>query len=459
MADDKVAISTVASIFRFRVRVLIVIVAAVCSPSHADANQAGREICEAGVRQAGFEPEKPYEFRQAGFFSKEKHIFGALSCELNSDGSIARVRRGESIVAEDGFFGVEELELRKRILQATSDKINEAAGERDRKIEEARNEYQKTTTEFEKTQQVALTGIGSGELKQDELRSLGFSEDEISAFETMLGVGTPSSSSEGKPEESAGAQETPEAVEDQRQKREAERARVEQTRVKLASELSSVRSLIAERRFFEAETTVKQAISLSAWTPEEVAALELLTFRTVRNVPASETDVNEVGYRLLSLLAPDNETYQESYQRYKARRDKEAEAQRRRLAEQAAEARREADARRLREGKERFDWIASRLNSQNSEAQRQFAFEQVEGKLVVGSGRVESVERAGLLTPPTVTLGAGYGGLTVFCRLPSATSNASLARISKGIRFECVGELSSYTFLWGSASLSIYASE
>lgn len=65
-----------------------------------------RETCERGIQRAGYTPEEPYGYNEAGFFTRANHLFGVFTCEVNVDGTIHRILRGKTVIAEDGLYGI-----------------------------------------------------------------------------------------------------------------------------------------------------------------------------------------------------------------------------------------------------------------------------------------------------------------------------------------------------------------
>lgn len=418
------------------------------SPTLVLANAKERETCARGIERAGFSIEEPYTYDEPGFFSRASHTFGVFTCEVNADGTINKILRGQSVIAEDGLYGVQALKIRELIEASAEDRRDEARKERDAAIEHARNLYEDTSGKIDGSNALALQKLRKGELHDTALSELGFTKAEIAKFRSNLGLRegatseqmeSPKELKSAQAEAARLAEESERVAQEQKQENERRRERAKKT---FPLAMKSAES----RNFTNVRLLAGAALQLDAWSEEEIKQLEALVYAQVRPLPAAKTDENLEGYRTLVVIAPDNADYRRSLEKYSDQQQADADA-----------ARKQQQATTDRAAKDRFDWIASRLSRNNSEAQRQYAFEQVENKPVVASGRVSDVERAGILVPPTITIDAGYDGLTVFCRLPRSTSDGALASVSLGQRYECRGTASSYTFIFGSASMSVDA--
>lgn len=86
--------------------------------------------CEHALQGMGYSL-STYAFEEAGWLSKEKHIFnGALTCYIEKDGDVHSIEDNGIVVAEDGFFGKEALgkrddlnEERRRVIREEKSRI------------------------------------------------------------------------------------------------------------------------------------------------------------------------------------------------------------------------------------------------------------------------------------------------------------------------------------------------
>lgn len=416
-------------------------------PVWADANQ--RDACALGIERAGFNIEEPYRYEESGFFSLASHIFGVFTCEVNSDGTVHKILRGQSIIAEDGIYGIQALKIWELIEASAEDRRDEAREQRDAAINSARERYENISIGIDGLNTLALNTLQKGELHEIALKDLGFTEAEITTFNADLGLKIGSSSDEIETPERAEARRAEEVRHAEIKKAEEANERAEklaENRERAERTFPIAMKAATAGNFAHVRALASKAMGLRAWSDQQLKQLEQAVYAQVRPLPASQTPQNLDGYETLALLAPDNPKYIQSVKKY---RDQSV--------EDLARERREREVANGRAAEDRFVWIASRLSGNNSEAQRQYAFEQVENKLVVAIGRVSDVERAGIISPPTITIDAGYDGLTVFCHLPRSTTDGALATVSKGQRYECRGTASSYTFIFGSAGISVTA--
>ena len=107
-------------------------------PSALSANP--RSECETIVKNLGY-PVDDYAFKEAGIFSSEQHIFGSLSCFVDSEGKFDSLYRGDTPVAEDGYYGLEALAARDAAIAEADAAERTAKAKRDAAISNARAAY------------------------------------------------------------------------------------------------------------------------------------------------------------------------------------------------------------------------------------------------------------------------------------------------------------------------------
>lgn len=290
---------------RLPFRTALVIIAFLTSQAHAS-----RSVCEQAISKSGFTPEKPYQFEDAGFFRPEKHIFGVFTCEINSDGTVRRVLRGQSVISEDGFYGIEALALRSVIESASSERFSEARSERDgliaierekrdKAIEKIRASHDRTYAAIEAAASRALNAIQRGEVRPDLLDSLGIPEAAYSSFAIVSGQ--PPIEKEAPPEADA----------EPKKQDDSEQAQNLPTRENQSFEEmhEDALKLIAELDFETASKVAKEALVGGGWTEDQVAKIEEAALQAVRPLPSSQRDENRRGYELLAIIRPENNSY------------------------------------------------------------------------------------------------------------------------------------------------------
>lgn len=125
-------------------------------PSELYANP--RSECETIVKHLGY-PVDDYAFKEAGIFSSEQHIFGSLSCFVDSEGKFDSLYRGDTPVAEDGYFGLEALAARDAAMAEADAAERTAKAKRDAAISNARATYDADWNNISKYLAVKLEDI------------------------------------------------------------------------------------------------------------------------------------------------------------------------------------------------------------------------------------------------------------------------------------------------------------
>ena len=94
---------------------------AVCGSANADP----KKDCEIALNSLGYNLNS-YAFEEAGWLSKEKHIFnGSLICYINSMKKIHSIEDNSVVVVKDGFYGQAALAKRKELNAARRAAIEE----------------------------------------------------------------------------------------------------------------------------------------------------------------------------------------------------------------------------------------------------------------------------------------------------------------------------------------------
>lgn len=99
-----------------------------------------KEDCEFVVQSLGF-PTDDYAFKKGGIFSSDQHIFGSLSCYVDYEGKFNSLYRGDTAIAEDGYFGTSVLAARDAAVQKAEAADDLEATKRDAAIRSARERY------------------------------------------------------------------------------------------------------------------------------------------------------------------------------------------------------------------------------------------------------------------------------------------------------------------------------
>lgn len=389
----------------------------------------GRKLCSEVIEQAGFQAEAPYSYEEPGFFTWEQHKFGIFRCTLNTDGTIAKVTRGDNLIAEDGFVGVDALELRalaiksQRILNAKHKK------KRDDTIEAADREYEISMENVDSLLSNLLVQIKSGTIDENTLTKMEIDKSGAVVRSALA-------------KQSDSASESSTSMEKFRIEREETEKRNKLRAAAIRRE--QISSNLKSRNFAQLVRMVGISRSAGDYTRDELKELEESIYKIVKSIPARDVDANRDGYALLVSISPINQTYIDSLTKYSDI-----------SSNQKLKTKQALGVKNSKEEGDRFNWIATRLHDNNSEAQRELAFESVEGKSVVAVGRVTDVERGGIFLGPTVTLASKHRDVDVSCSLARGTRDSVLVSIRVGSQFECRGKLSHYVFVFGSALIII----
>ena len=97
-----------------------------------------KEDCANALQSLGYTP-NAYVFEEAGWVSKEKHIFDeTLICFVTKNSEIHSIEDNGVLIAKDGFFGQDALEKRNALNSGRKKSIDEAKREIDRQFEETK---------------------------------------------------------------------------------------------------------------------------------------------------------------------------------------------------------------------------------------------------------------------------------------------------------------------------------
>ena len=101
-------------------------------------------------------------------------------------------------------------------------------------------------------------------------------------------------------------------------------------------------------------------------------------------------------------------------------------------------------------------FLETEFSDNSTEAQRDFAWEDIEGKYTSLTGQVHDVDAPGwLIKEYSVTLKLS-NGLDVYCKIPEAQASR-VKKVRFNDQFTCEGKLSSYINLFGSSGISIHS--
>lgn len=104
-----------------------------------------KETCAQIVQHLGY-PTDDYAFKEAGVFARAQHIFGSLTCYVEYDGAFNSLYRGDTPVAEDGYFGLEAIARKEEAERKAESAIAAAKRERDAAVDSARKKYDDATS-------------------------------------------------------------------------------------------------------------------------------------------------------------------------------------------------------------------------------------------------------------------------------------------------------------------------
>ncbi len=119
----------------------IVLVFVALMPVIASAAMAGpKEVCLKIVAFLGY-PTDDYAFEKAGIFTMERHNFGSITCFVTASGEFDSLYRGDTPLAEDGYFGLNALKHRDEVIDEIDTRIEAARQARDAAVAAAREAF------------------------------------------------------------------------------------------------------------------------------------------------------------------------------------------------------------------------------------------------------------------------------------------------------------------------------
>ena len=127
-----------------------------------------KEDCETALQGLGYNL-SAYVFEEAGWVSKEKHIFnGTLICFVDKNNEIHSIKDSDVPIAKDGFFGQDALAKRDMLNAKRRKSIDEAKRKIDKQFEEIK---QRINKEFDsKIQKVKMDSEPPGSAAAREAR-------------------------------------------------------------------------------------------------------------------------------------------------------------------------------------------------------------------------------------------------------------------------------------------------
>ncbi len=146
-----------------------------------DAIAGPKDECELVVGSLGFDTDD-YAFKKGGLFSSDQHIFGSLSCYVDHEGKFQSLYRGDTAVAEDGFFGVPALEARDAAMAAANAADERAAKKRDEAISKARETYDSETEDIAVELAATLLTIQENSMQSIPSETSSASDSDTSVF-------------------------------------------------------------------------------------------------------------------------------------------------------------------------------------------------------------------------------------------------------------------------------------
>lgn len=100
-----------------------------------------KEDCQLVVQSLGL-PIDGYSYIKGGIFTDDRHVFGSLTCYVNADGSFDSLYQGDTVIAEDGYFGTSALAARDAAREKAKSAEELAAQRRDDAISKAWESYE-----------------------------------------------------------------------------------------------------------------------------------------------------------------------------------------------------------------------------------------------------------------------------------------------------------------------------
>ena len=129
------------------------------SLGHA-AHAAPKDTCQQALDSLGY-PTDDYSYEEPGLFTNERHNFGATACYVTTEGEINKIQRGDTVIAEQGYFGKATLSERDRIRSESNSRIDSLWAERNEKIDEIRRDYQARVDAVEANTENKLSDLRS----------------------------------------------------------------------------------------------------------------------------------------------------------------------------------------------------------------------------------------------------------------------------------------------------------
>jgi hypothetical protein len=99
-------------------------------------------------------------------------------------------------------------------------------------------------------------------------------------------------------------------------------------------------------------------------------------------------------------------------------------------------------------------FIETEFSDNSTEAQRDFAWEDIEGKYTTVTGRVRDVDVPGWLIKEYRVSMKLANGLSVYCNIPES-QKLRVKNVRFKDQFTCYGKLKSYTNVFGSSGISV----
>ena len=120
--------------------ILFLVFVALISVTASAAIASPKDDCQKIMTFLGY-PTDDYAFERAGIFTMERHNFGAITCFVTATGEIDSVYRGDTPLAEDGYFGLNVLKHRDEVNDEIDTRIEAARQARDAAVAAARETF------------------------------------------------------------------------------------------------------------------------------------------------------------------------------------------------------------------------------------------------------------------------------------------------------------------------------
>lgn len=126
----------------------------ISSPALGDS----KSLCAEIINKLGY-PTSDYLHKERGIFASEQHIFGTITCRVDSNGEFQSIYRGDVPLAEDGFFGQDAIADRDEAIRVAQEARTQAGITQAREVESARLTYEQALKDADEDLEAKLLNI------------------------------------------------------------------------------------------------------------------------------------------------------------------------------------------------------------------------------------------------------------------------------------------------------------